>query len=240
MSKEKKIMIVTISLVCFLLVMIISMQFKVVQETQESNIDMMKEAELRQQLANWKSKYEDTKEKYDETIETIESYKKETSSDNQTKNTLQTELASLELALGKTDVEGEGIIITLTEKSESELEEDEQLTPISAEDLIYIINYLKDAGAEAISINDERVVNTTDIVDIGETIKMNSKHLRTNTYTIKAIGNNSYLENSIFGKGGYAEQLEITGIKTTSQKSNRVRILKYTGDYNIKYMEEAK
>ena len=51
-------MIITIGLVCFLLVMIIFMQFKVVQESQETNIDTMQETELRQELASWKNKYE--------------------------------------------------------------------------------------------------------------------------------------------------------------------------------------
>ena len=239
MKKGKIVMTITIGIVCFLLTMIIFMQFKVVRETEETNIDTMQEAELRQELANWKSKYDETKERYDEISATLESYKEETSSDSQTKETLEAELENLELQLGKTDVEGEGVIITLSEKSEDELEEDEQIISIKAEDLVYIVNYLKDSGAEAISINDERIVNTTDIADVGDAIKINSKYLRTDTYTIKAIGNSSYLESSIFGKGGYAEQLSTTGIKTEIQKLDKVEISKYNGEFEIKYIEEA-
>ena len=213
------------------------MQFKVVQETEESNLDSMQEAELRQELANWKGKYEDTKEKYDEVSNTISLYKEESSTDSKTREALELELQNLEMALGMTDVEGEGIIITLSEKSNDELSEDEEIKPIIANDLIYIVNYLKDAEAEAISINDERIVNTTDIVDIGNSIKINSRYLRTNTYTIKAIGNSTYLESSIFGKGGYAEQLGITGIKAKAEKDNKVHISKFNGDFDIKYME---
>ena len=40
-KKGKKSMIITIGIVCFLLVMIIFMQFKVVQESQESNIEIL-------------------------------------------------------------------------------------------------------------------------------------------------------------------------------------------------------
>ena len=239
MKKGKIVMTITIGIVCFLLTMIIFMQFKVVRETEETNIDTMQEAELRQELANWKSKYDETKERYDEISATLESYKEETSSDSQTKETLEAELENLELQLGKTDVEGEGVIITLSEKLEDELEEDEQIISIKAEDLVYIVNYLKDSGAEAISINDERIVNTTDIADVGDAVKINSKYLRTDTYTIKAIGNSSYLESSIFGKGGYAEQLSTTGIKTEIEKLDKVEISKYNGEFEIKYIEEA-
>ena len=241
MKKGKYVMIVTISIVCFLLMMIIFMQFKVTQKSKEINIDTMQEAELRQQLANWKNKYEETKKKREEVSNTLEIYKQESSSDSKTQEALKKELSTLEQALGKTDVEGEGIIINLREKKEYELGEDESITPIFANDLIYIVNSLKDAGAEAISINNERITGLTDIVDIGEyvNIKINSNYIRTNEFEIKAIGNSSYLESSIFGKGGYAEQLEISGIKATVQKSNKIRINKYTGEIEFKYVEEV-
>ena len=245
MKKGKNVMAVTISIVCFLLMMIVFMQFKVAKQTQETDIDTMQETELRQQLANWKTKYEETKEKTQEISNTLETYKKETSSDAKTKETLETELKTLEQALGKTDVEGEGLIISLREKKESELEENEYTTQIYANDLINIVNTLKDAGAEAISINDERIISTTDIVMVGDvdeefntlTIKINSKFIRSNEYEIKAIGNSSYLENSVFGKGGYITQID--GIVATAKKSNKVRINKYNGEIETKYIEEV-
>ena len=238
MKKGRKSVAITLGIVCFLLVMTIFMQFKVVQETEEANIDLMQEAELRQQLASWKTKYEETREKYNEMSETLRSYKEESTSDSEKKEALEKELENLELFLGKTDVEGEGVEITLTRKSEQELSEDEQVIPIVAEDLVYIVNYLKDAGAEAISINEERIVNITDIVDVGDSIKVNSKYLRTDSYTIKAIGNSSYLESSVFGKGGYVEQLNTTGINAKIERANKIKIAKYNGDFEIKYMDE--
>ena len=238
MKKGKRSMIITIGIVCFLLVMIIFMQFKVVQESQETNIDSMQEAELRQELANWKTKYEETKAKNDETTSTLKTYQEESSSDEKTKETLEAELENLNLALGKTDVEGEGVIITFRKKDESELGEDERIDEITAIDLVYIVNSLKDAGAEAISINDERIVSTTDMADVGGSIKINSKYLRTDTYVVKAIGNSSYLESSLFGKGWYVEQLGISGIKSDIERNKKVNIPKYTGDFDTKYMQE--
>lgn len=239
-KKGKIVMTVTIGIMCFLLIMIIFMQFRVVNETQETNIDVMQESELRQELANWKSKYEETKAKYDETIETLQTYKEESSAESDTRRTLETELHNLEQSLGKTDVEGQGVIIRLSEKTEQELSEDEKFYAITSEDLLNIVNYLLDAGAEAISINGERVVSTTNFADVGNTIKMNGQYIRENTYEIKAIGNSTYLESSIFGKGGYAEVLNTSGIKAEIERSNKVQIGKYNGEYEVKYMKEAK
>ncbi len=213
MKKEKIAVKITIVIVCFLLAMITFMQFKVVEESKQTNIDTMQEAELRQELASWKTKYDETKSKYDEVKATLDSYKEVTSTDAKTRETIEEELKKLELTLGKTDVEGQGAIITLSEKTSNELDGDEEFVSISADDLIYIINALKDAGAEAISINDERIINTTDIANVGDSIKINSKYLRTTTYEIKVIGNGSYIESSIFGKGGYAEQLNTTELR---------------------------
>lgn len=239
-KKGKLSVTITLGIVCFLLVMVIFMQFKIVYETQATDINSMRESDLRTELSNWKSRYEEAKEKYDELSKTLASYKEENSTDSKTKENLEAELAKLNLALGKTDVKGEGVIITLSEKELSELEEDEEIISIKAEDLICIVNYLKDAGAEAISINDERVVNTTDFADVGDSIKINSRYLRDDSFTIKAIGNSAYLESSIFGKGGYAEQLSTTGIKATIERENKVEIPKYNGTFETKYMEEDK
>ena len=147
-------------------------------------------------------------------------------------------MENLNLILGKTYVEGEGVVISLRQKTEDELGDEEEITAISSIDLVYIVNYLKDAGAEAISINDERIVNSTDMADVGGSIKINSKYLRTDTYEIKAIGNSSYLESSLFGKGGFVEQLNTSGIKADIERNKKVTIPKYTGDFETKYMQE--
>ena len=111
----------------------------------------MRETELRAELAEWKSKYEETQKKLDDTNKKINEYKSQMNSEEDIKKVLNQELMENELYLGYTDVEGEGIIITLTDTS---------LKSIERYDLISLVNELKLAGAEAISINDERIVNT--------------------------------------------------------------------------------
>ena len=247
MKKGKNVMIVTIAIICFLLMMVVFMQFKVTKQSKESNIDTMQEAELRQQLANWKTKYEETREKTLELTNTLETYKKESTSDVNTKQVLEAEYKTLEQALGKTDVEGEGIIITIREKTIDELSENEAINKLYPGQLTHIINTLKDAGAEAISINDERIIATSDIVMVGDvedlttlTIKINSKYIRTNEYVIKAIGDSSYLESSVLGKGGdIRELMELGGFDSNVKRTNKVRINKYNGEIKTKYMEEV-
>ena len=68
---------------------------------------------------------------------------------------------------------------------------------VSASNLLIIVNALKLAGAEAISINDQRIINMSDIVDIGSVdasfIKVNGQRILS-PYVIKAIGDPTYME----------------------------------------------
>lgn len=231
MKKGKISIIITAGIACFILVMIMFMQFKIVYETDISSIETMREEDLKQELANWKAKYEETEQKYQETEQTLNKYKEQSSSDSQTKQNLEDELANLNLMLGKTDVEGQGVIITLQDNDNSEQK-------ISAEELMIIVNYLRDAGAEAISINNQRVINNTYITLINNSfIKVNSQRVNS-PYEIKAIGNSEYLKSSLIGNGGYAEKITSLGQQIKIEEKKKVNIPKYDEEISTKYIEE--
>ncbi|MCI9063045.1 MAG: DUF881 domain-containing protein [Clostridia bacterium] len=230
-KKGEIVMTITIGIACFILSMIIFMQFKVVHETDVTSIDTMRAADLQTELASWKAKYEEVDLKYQEIEATLKKYKEETTSDKEVKSNLEEELKNLEMILGKTDVEGKGIIITLKENEET-------TEKISADELLVIVNYLRDAGAEAISVNDQRVVNQTDFALIRDGfIKVNSQRI-VYPYEIKAIGNPDYLKSSLIGTGGYEEEIKALGQEITIEEKNKIKILKYTGEMNTRYIEE--
>lgn len=231
MKKKGKITLtITIGIACFILVMIIFMQFKVVNETNITDIENMREEELQEELANWTAKYEETEAQYEETLATLNKYKEESSSDTETKKNLEEELEKLNLMLGVTDVQGTGIIITLEDG-------DDVIKSIDADELMIIVNYLKEAGAEAISINDQRIINTTYIVNINSFIKVNSQRV-TAPYTIKAIGDPDYLKSSLIGVGGYSEKIESWGQEINIEEQKKVSIPKYDGELETNYIEE--
>lgn len=230
-KKGKITMIITIGIACFALALVMTMQFKIVNETDITSIENMREAELRTELANWKSKYEETNQKYEETLSKIEEYKQTKQSNEETEELVNEELQQVNLSLGKTDVEGEGIQVTIRET------ENEEIERVKADDLLLIVNALKQAGAEAISINDSRIINMSDIVDITETfIKVNGQRILA-PYIIKAIGNSSYLESALIGNGGHVDEMKKIGQDVSIEKPSKVKILKYNGEIKTKYME---
>ena len=66
-------MTITIGIVCFVLAYVMVMQFKVVEETNITQIETMRESELTEKLASWKEKYDEVQKKLEETNNTIKS-----------------------------------------------------------------------------------------------------------------------------------------------------------------------
>lgn len=230
-EKGKNTMAIAISISCFALVFVMSMQFKIVNQTDITAIDNMRETELRAELANWKDKYEETDIKYEEIKQKIEEYKQTNQSNEETEKLVESELEQVNKTLGKTNVEGEGIEVILRETTNDEI------SKINANDLLVIVNTLKLAGAEAISINEERIVNMSDIVTINDTfIKINGQRIVA-PYIIKVIGNQTYIESALIGNGGYVDELKKIGHDVSINKVNKVKINKYNDEFKIKYME---
>jgi uncharacterized protein YlxW (UPF0749 family) len=231
MKKGKITVSITIVIACLVLTFVMFMQFKIVNQTDITSIENMRKSELKTELANWKSKYDEVEQQYNEISTKINEYKTNNKTDNQNGELLQSELEQVNMALGKTDVQGPGIIITLRDT------DNEEIAKYNADDLISIVNSLKSAGVEAISINDERVINMTDMVTISSSfIKVNGQRILS-PYIIKAIGDQSYLEGALLGNGGYVDLLKKDRRNVTIEKENKIKINKYNGDITYKYMD---
>ena len=142
-------------------------------------------------------------------------------------------MQQVNMNLGKTDLQGQGIEVIIREIENEEIEQ------VTADVLLLIVNALKQAGAEAISINGHRIISASVIVDIGNTefIKVNGKRIPDNTYVIKAIGNQDYLRGAVLGKGGHVDELKELGHETMVEASNRVFVESYGEEITSKYID---
>jgi uncharacterized protein YlxW (UPF0749 family) len=225
-------MIATICLMTGLLVCIMFMQFKTVEKTDIKALEAMRETELRAEVASWKTKYEETNKKYEDTLLKIDEYKSKIINNQETSELLLKELEQANMALGKTDVVGSGIIITLS---------DNDIAQIEAYDIFKLINDLRLAGAEAISVNDERIINMSDVKDIAPGLIVIDDTRIMSPYVIKAIGDTTYLESGLTLKTyGYMD-LVIKGYDKTGtiERSDNILIKKYNKEMKLDYAEEV-
>ena len=106
-------------------------------------------------------------------------------------------------------------------------------------DVLAVINELKNAGAEAISINDQRLVPTTGITCGGNIIDINDEKVGA-PFTIKAIGLPEQLA-ALERPGGYLNLLkEKYSIVAELKREKSITIPKYTGVINFKFAQNVK
>lgn len=231
MDKGKLTMTITLGLVCFILVSTMFIQFNTIKQTDVASIKNMRETELRTEIAQWKTKLEDVQKKYEETIAKKEEYEKNIEDNEKSIKLLEEDLEEAKMLLGLTDVVGNGIIVTLEDNDEKS---------IVADDLLELVNELRLAGAEAISINNERVVINSFIADIDyKFIVINGQRI-SSPYVVKAIGNQSYLESGLTAKQyGYIDNMTKAFGKTVYlERKDNITIKKFEGKITLQNVSE--
>lgn len=113
-----------------------------------------------------------------------------------------------QIALGLTDVKGPGISISIEDSSlRTETHENVELFLLHDYDLWPLVNELRAAGAEAISINDQRLVGTSAVRCAGSVINVNGVPV-TSPFVILAIGHADTLYGALTITDGALDRLK--------------------------------
>lgn len=146
------------------------------------------------------------------------------------------EIESIKSAAGLTKLEGPGVVIIVTDGTR-DLIEDEDPNNVLVHDLDIraMVDDLRNAGAEAIAINDQRVVfNKSNIQCTGPTIKINEQVFAP-PYIIEAIGDRKFLESAINAPGSFSSALRSWGVFVEVNTSISVTIPAYEGFVSYDY-----
>ena len=236
---NKKAIALVLGVMCFALTSGICIQVKTVKNTSSTSSKNYEENNLRAEVLKYKEKYDNLlkeTEKVDSQLqEQIESATKNNSELEEAKN----QINDGNKMIGLTEVTGPGIILTI---ADSDIDSISVLDPsnfiIHDIDFLKVVNELKNAGAEAISINNQRIILTTPIICGGNIININGEKIGS-PFEIKAIGSPEALAN-LSRPGGWLSKLEDRGIKvSTPKKSNSITIPKYSGVLNFKYISNS-
>lgn len=156
-------------------------------------------------------------------------YEKILSNDKKSVDDLLTEeLEHYKKLSGYLSFTGPGIVISISDSSR-ELEKGQNPNDLIVHDIdiLRIVNDLKKSGAEAISINNERILSTTSIKCSGATITINETTYG-QPFVIKAIGNIDTLKAALISPDSYGVLLkEVYGINLRMQEKNDIYINKY-------------
>lgn len=230
--KGKITMTISVGCTALILTMIMFTQFKTVDETDITAIETMRETELRTELASWKEQYEELEKKIEDRENKINEYKQELENDENESTLLESEVKEAESYLGYTSLKGQGIVVTL---------KDNDINIIEYEDLLRLVNELNIAGAEAISINDERIVSMSEITLINNRIIVVNANRISGPYVVKAIGDKKYLESALTIKGGYIDEIKVAEKDIEYETDDNVIIPAYdkkNAKLNFEYAKE--
>lgn len=140
---------------------------------------------------------------------------------------IEEEIKENEKLIGTTDVTGEGIVINILDGNDL----------IHQEDLIILIDELKNSGSQAISINEQRITNFTYLYCDGAVILIDGIKIG-NPFTIKAIGDKETIHGAITRNKGYIETLKKDGLEINIEKSNSIEIAKTNREDLYKYKDK--
>lgn len=141
----------------------------------------------------------------------------------------------LELLAGTTEAEGAGIEIILDDSSlPKKANENPNLYIIHDEDLLRVLNELRAAGAEAISLNDQRIVAMSEVRCAGPTVSVNNVRSAP-PYVIKAIGAPKTLISALRLRGGVVETFEFWRIQVKIKTVDKLRIPALKTPRNFEY-----
>ncbi|MBQ9364775.1 MAG: DUF881 domain-containing protein [Schwartzia sp.] len=222
---------ISIALVCMILGFMLSYQYRIASE-QKNSLPRQRVEELAARLVDVERERDTLKEEVSRlTLEAAENETAETPRD--------IALEELRLRSGLVPLEGPGVIVTIDDsKKKAKVDENENLYVIHDDDLLRVINELRASGAEAISLNGQRLIGTSEIRCAGPTLSVNNVRSAP-PYEISAIGDPKTLEQALKMRGGVADTLSVWGITLDIQKTDSIKVPAYKGNASYQFARAA-
>jgi uncharacterized protein YlxW (UPF0749 family) len=170
----------------------------------------------------------------------LKKYETEATSSNELTKDIKTQLEDSRVLLGLTDVEGPGVVIYLTPKSS--IFNKDAMEYLNYEEIVYLINELFFAGAEAISVNENRIVSQSVITSTSnnEFLVVNDDKISPKKrVVIKAIGDKVKLDDAL-NFPGIMDYEALANYDAKIEQSSSLEIGKYAKPYKDEFLRPVK
>lgn len=219
---------VAILLLSLLLGTMITIQLKTVERSTGGLVSSQKARQLSTELKRLKDKKEALSNELSMLESRIREYEESEAKENIVVKNLKEDIKRYEVLAGYSKVKGPGVKIAIDVMGS---EQESETIIYNYEMLLSVINKLNASGAEAISINGERIVVNTEIhlsANSRESIFINDKPVKT-PFEIRAIGNPDTLEAALNMRYGIMWEIrQYLGLKTDVSKHQEIEIPRNT------------
>ena len=165
---EKNKIAITLGIVCVILTIAICVQIKTVNNTNTMVAQTFAENSLRDEVLKWQEKYDNISKALNNSEKTLDKIRTDATKNDSTNTDIEKQITLNNNLLGMTNLVGKGIEVTVKDSNPANIGPFDDISELIVHDadLRRIVNDLKNAGAEAISINGQRLVNSTAITCI--------------------------------------------------------------------------
>lgn len=210
--------------VCIILGIMISWQYKSLTSNKTAAMYENKKAdELRDDLIAMSSNNENLRKKLNEIQEKQRKYEDIKGGSDSVVKSLQNDLREAKIIAGLTSVKGKGVIIKISNMSNSNIKDNH---------LLELLNELRAAGAQAFCVNEERIVATSEVRSAGGYIVINGRQMKP-PFILKAISDPDKIESALTMVGGQIEYLKYYGVNVSIEKVDTVEIPQIRDDGTI-------
>jgi uncharacterized protein YlxW (UPF0749 family) len=152
---------------------------------------------------------------------------------------LNRQLASARLAGGLTKVSGPGVVIEIADSKRPVPAGDNPANYIVlVDDLHDIVTALWASGAEAVTINGERLVSTSSVYGVGSSILVNTAFLSP-TFRIEAIGPDGLLDRFLaspaYVSSRVAHRIDAFGLEFATQQAGTLTLPAFVGNTRFRW-----
>lgn len=212
-----------LTLVCVLLGIILSWQFRSINDNEKvAALENKRVEDLKTDLLNEQKKREELEKRNRELVETNSKFESAKYDVDKFTETLTDELKKAKMVAGLVDVKGKGVVLTLNNRG---------FVYVSATNLLDLVNELRAAEVRAITINDERIVAMSEVREAGNYVMVNGRRLSP-PFVVKAIGDQDKLFYSLKMVGGILEELQ-NKLNVTLERVDNVVIPKVRDDGTV-------
>jgi uncharacterized protein YlxW (UPF0749 family) len=168
----------------------------------------------------------------------VQQFQSQTAGSQSALDQLNQQLAAARLAAGLTKVTGPGVVVEIADSNRPvPAGENPQNYIVLSDDLHDIVAALWSAGAEAITINGERLVNTSSIYGVGASILVNTAFLSP-PFRIEAIGSNGLLGRFLADPaylGRVAHRIDAFGLEFAAQANGSLTLPAFVGSTRFRW-----
>lgn len=226
-----------LGIMCTILGIVLALQFRIVQANYlEGRIPSKRVLELKIELKNAQEEKQNLSQELDLYRNKLKEIEESASEDSAIIKRLNEELEKYKEFAGFTRVKGSGIEVVIDDPpKDMEFDNEGSIIMYRYDYLLRIINYLNSAGAEAISINEQRIMANTEMQLAGNSLQINSVPTGP-PIVIKAIGDPDTLKSALDWKYGIVgEMREVYNLQVDVKKVNELEIERYNDVIKYKY-----